>query len=243
MPFGRTCQSIFEARAILKFCAMQLKTIGRKTIVIAIDGPAGAGKSTIARSVAEKLGFTYIDTGAMYRAVALWALRLAIDLNDMHKLEQLARAARIEFPAGRVSLNGEDVTSPIRESEVSAAASQVSMVPGVRRAMREEQQRIGAEESVVMEGRDIGTVVFPDAQVKIFLDADPETRAGRRALETGADAGLVAREIAERDRRDRSRAEAPLTQAPDAEYIDSSRLTPDQVEEAILKVIRRRTSN
>jgi len=222
---------------------MQAKSIGRKTIVIAIDGPAGAGKSTIAGSLAARLGFTYIDTGAMYRAVALWALRLGIESSDMHKLEQLARDSRIEFPAGRVLLNGEDVTAAIREPEVSDAASRVSMIPGVRRAMREEQQRIGAEESVVMEGRDIGTVVFPDAQVKIFLDADPQTRAGRRARETGADAGLVAREIAERDQRDRSRAEAPLTQAPDAEYIDSSRLTPDQVEEAILKIIRRRTSN
>jgi CMP/dCMP kinase len=217
--------------------------LAHKTIVVAIDGPAGAGKSTIARSLAGKLGFTYIDTGAMYRAVALWALRAGIDLADMHKLEQLARASHIEFSGDRVVLNGEDVSGAIREPEVSDAASKVSIVPGVRRAMREEQQRIGAEHSVVMEGRDIGTVVFPDAQVKIFLDADPQTRAGRRAREIGADEDRVAREMEERDQRDRSRTEAPLQQAPDAEYIDSTRLDPEQVEEAILRIVRRRTSN
>jgi CMP/dCMP kinase len=179
----------------------------------------------------------------MYRAVALWALRASIDLDDMHRLEQLARAAEIEFDGDRVILNGEDVTAAIRDPGVSDVASKVSIVPGVRRAMREQQQRMGVSQSVVMEGRDIGTVVFPDAQVKIFLDADPETRAERRARETGDEVGRVAREIAERDRRDRSRTEAPLTQAPDAEYIDSSKLPPEQVEEAILKVIRRRTSN
>jgi CMP/dCMP kinase len=211
--------------------------------VIAIDGPAGAGKSTIARSLAGRLGFTYIDTGAMYRAVALWALRAGIDLDDMHRLEQLAKAADIEFDGDRVILNGEDVTASIREPDVSDAASKVSIVPGVRRALREQQQSMGAARSVVMEGRDIGTVVFPDAQVKIFLDADPETRAERRARELGAEVGRVAEEIAERDQRDRSRTEAPLTQAPDAEYIDSSKLPAEQVEEAILRIIRRRTSN
>jgi cytidylate kinase len=220
-----------------------IATTGRKTIIIAIDGPAGAGKSTIARSLAGRLGFTYIDTGAMYRAVALWALQASIDLDDMHRLEQLAKAADIAFDGDRVILNGEDVTAAIREPGVSDAASKVSIAPGVRRAMREQQQKIGVSQSVVMEGRDIGTVVFPDAQVKIFLDADPETRAERRARETGDEVGRVAQEIAERDQRDRSRTEAPLTQAPDAEYIDSSKLPPEQVEEAILRIIRRRTSN
>jgi cytidylate kinase len=181
----------------------------------------------------------------MYRAVALWALRAGIDLDDLHRLEQLAREARIEFASDGegVLLNGEDVTGAIREASVSVAASKVSVAPGVRRAMRDEQRRIGSVESVVMEGRDIGTVVFPEAQVKIYLDAAPGIRAGRRAKETGASAGDVAREMDERDRRDRTRTESPLTQAPDAEYLDSSRLSPAEVEEAILKLVRQRTSN
>ena len=136
----------------------------------------------------------------MYRAVALWALRAGIPLDDMHKLEQLAREARIEFSGDSIHLNGEDVTAAIREPAVSDAASKVSIVPGVRRALRAEQRRIAEANSVVMEGRDIGTVVFPEAQVKIYLDADPQVRAGRRARETGARLDRVAREIAERDR-------------------------------------------
>ncbi|MDP8991286.1 MAG: (d)CMP kinase [Acidobacteriota bacterium] len=214
-------------------------------MIVAIDGPAGAGKSTIARAIAQRLGFTYIDSGAMYRAVALWAMRVGVDLDDLHRLEQLAKEARIEFSAGdtMVRLNGEDVTAAIREPRVSEAASKVSLAPGVRRAMREEQRRIGATHSVVMEGRDIGTVVFPDAQVKIYLDAAPEIRAVRRASETGAAVAEIAQEIAERDHRDRTRAEAPLTQAPDAEYLDTTRLSPGEVEEAILKLVRERTSN
>jgi cytidylate kinase len=216
----------------------------RKPVIVAIDGPAGAGKSTIARSLAHRLGFTYIDSGAMFRAVALWAMRAGVDLDDLHKLEQLAREARIEFEGdSKVLLNGEDVTAAIRDPEVSKAASKVSIAPGVRRALRDEQRRIGSMHSVVMEGRDIGTVVFPDADVKIYLDADPGIRAGRRAQETGAAVDEIAREMRERDQRDRTRSEAPLTQAPDAEYIDSSRLSAQEVEEAILKVVRARTSN
>ncbi len=214
-----------------------------KRIIVAIDGPAGAGKSTVARAVARRLGYTYIDTGAMYRAVALWALRAGIPLDDAHKLEQLALESRIEFQEDRILLNGEDVTAQIREPEVSGAASRTAACPGVRRAMTEEQRRIASSVSVVMEGRDIGTVVFPEAQVKIYLDADPLERARRRAEETGGDAAKIAREMADRDERDRTRAEAPLTQAPDAEYIDSSRLSPEEVEEAILKLVRARTSN
>jgi cytidylate kinase len=216
----------------------------RKPLIVAIDGPAGAGKSTVARSVARKLGFTYIDTGAMFRAVALWAMRAKVDLDDLNKLEQLAREARIEFEGdSKVLLNGEDVTAAIRDPDVSKAASKVSIAPGVRRALRDEQRRIGSLYPVVMEGRDIGTVVFPDADVKIYLDADPHVRAGRRAQETGAGVSEIAREMTERDQRDRTRSEAPLMQAPDAEYIDSTALSPDEVEEAILKLVRARTSN
>src|SRR5258708_30674862 len=161
----RQSSALHELRGILRGIAAETQ----KRLIVAIDGPAGAGKSTIARAIAQRLGFTYIDTGAMYRAVALWALRVGVDLDDLHRLEQLAKEARIEFAAGEttVFLNGEDVTAAIREPRVSDAASKVSSAPGVRRAMREEQRRIGASQSVVMEGRDIGTVVFPDAQVKI----------------------------------------------------------------------------
>ena len=212
-------------------------------MIIAIDGPGGSGKSTVARSVARRLGFTYIDSGAMYRAIALWALRLGMDLDDLHRLEQLAKEARIELPDDRVVLNGEDVTAEIRAPRVSDAASRVAAQPGVRRAMREEQRRIGSEGPSVMEGRDIGTVVFPDAKVKIFLDAQPDARAQRRASELGAAVEDVARDLDARDQRDRSRAEAPLTQAPDAEYLDTTHLTLTQVEEAVLKLVRDRTSN
>jgi len=214
-----------------------------ENVIVAIDGPAGAGKSTVARSVAQRLGYLYIDTGAMYRAVALWAIRAGVSLDDLHRLEQLARQARIELSGNRVLLNGEDVTAAIRDPEVAEAASKAAASGGVRRALREEQRRIGATHCAVMEGRDIGTVVFPDAKIKIFLDAAPEERARRRAVETGTSPQQVAREIAERDLRDRTRAEAPLTQAPDAEYLDTSNLSTEEVEEAILKVVRRRTSN
>lgn len=221
-----------------------------RRVVIAIDGPSGAGKSTIARAVATRLGYIYIDTGAMYRAVGLWALRANIPLDDMHKLEQLAAAARIEFRAGTstVLLNGEDITAAIRETAASDAASKASAIPGVRRAMVDEQRRMAEDWSVVMEGRDIGTVVFPNADVKIFLDADPAIRAQRRTTELrlrGTDVATetVAREMAERDQRDRTRAEAPLMQAPDAIYLDSSGLTIDEVQESVLKLVRAKVSN
>jgi cytidylate kinase len=216
-----------------------------KRITIAIDGPAGAGKSTLARRIAAKLGFLYVDSGAMYRAVALWAMRANVALSDMHRLEQLASAAHIEFAADGVSilLNDEDVTSAIRTPEVSQAASEVSLVPAVRRALVEKQRAIGEKASIVMEGRDIGTVVFPDATVKIFLDAVPQERATRRASEVALPAEIVERQIRERDQRDRGRAESPLVQAPDAVYVDTTGLSIEEVEAAILKIIRDRTSN
>lgn len=220
-----------------------------KRVIVAIDGPAGAGKSTIARRVAEKLGYVYINSGAMYRAIALWALRLQTDLSDMHRLEQLALAARIELlPDGTVLLNGEDVTDAIRDPAVSDAASKVSAVPAVRRALLVLQRAIATQYNVVMEGRDIGSVVFPSAQVKIFLDADPDERARRRAAElnqkgTRADLSTVSRDMAERDSRDRTRTEAPLVQAPDAQLLNTTGLTLDEVEESVLRIVRGRISN
>jgi cytidylate kinase len=221
---------------------------GQRRVVVAIDGPAGAGKSTVARRLAERLGFIYIDTGAMYRAVALWALRQGIDTRDMYRMEQLALAADIKLAHGKILLNGEDVSEAIRSPEVGNGASRVAVLPGVRRALVAKQRAVGERSSVVMEGRDIGTVVFPDAAVKIFLDARPEERVRRRLLEEKAkgaaiDESALAKQMDERDRRDSTRADAPLTQAPDAIYLDSSALNIDEVEEAILKIIRARVTN
>jgi len=216
-------------------------------IVIAIDGPAGAGKSTVARQLAAQLSFTYIDTGAMYRALALWAIRTNLDITDMHRMEQLADAAQIELEpvANRVRLNGEDVTEEIRTPAVSEAASQIAPIPAVRRSMVAKQRAIAEQANVVMEGRDIGTVVFPEAQVKIFLDADAGERTRRRVDQFGqfAEAEAVASEMAQRDARDRTRAEAPLAQAPDAVYVDSTDLSIAEVVEALLKVVRTKTAN
>ena len=215
---------------------------------MAIDGPAGAGKSTIAKRVAARLGFTYIDSGAMYRAVALWALRQNVDPGDMHRMEQLALAAEIELSPGRIRLNGEDVTDAIRTPEVSGGASKVAVIPGVRRAMVAKQRAMGERSSVVMEGRDIGTVVFPDADVKVFLDADPRERVRRRLEDVRAGGeeipeSALAAQMKERDQRDSTRADGPLAQAPDAAYLDSTSLTVEEVEEAILKIVRSRVTN
>lgn len=217
-------------------------------MIVAIDGPAGAGKSTLARRLAARLGYLYIDTGAMYRAVALWALREGIPLDDAARLEQLAGHALIELEDTLIRLNGEDVTAAIRAAGIGDAASRVSALPAVRRAMVRQQQRLGETASVVMEGRDIGTVVFPAAGVKIYLDADTRVRAERRLKDLaarGEHASLdeVEREIRRRDERDRTRADSPLMQAPDAVYFDSTGLGPDEVEEELLRIVREKTSN
>ncbi len=210
--------------------------------VVAIDGPAGAGKSTIARTLAEKLGLTYIDTGAMYRAVALRALRDGVTLDDSAALERIAVDAGIEFGAGRRTLfDGEDVSEAIRTPEVASGASKVAAVGPVRVALVAKQRAMADTVGVVMEGRDIGTVVFPDATVKIFLDADPFERAKRRAAETpGVSVEELARQIAERDARDSGRAESPLVQAPDAVRVDTTGLSIDEVVAKILEIAVRK---
>lgn len=220
-----------------------------KHIIVAIDGPAGAGKSTLARRLAARLGFVYIDTGAMYRAVALWADRAGIGWSDPSRLEHLAREASLALTRdGRVLLNGEDVSQPIREPGISQGASIVSAIPGVRRELVAKQQQMGREVSAVMEGRDIGTVVFPDAEVKVFLDASPQVRAERRVKDLAArgiqaDFDSVYKEMVERDARDSTRPDSPLRQAPDAVYLDSSGLSESEVEEALLRIVREKTSN
>jgi CMP/dCMP kinase len=196
-------------------------------MVIAIDGPAGAGKSSVARAAAERLGFTYLDSGAMYRAVACRAQ------SDGADAAEVARTVRLEL-GDRVRLDGEDVTERIREPWVSEAASRVSSDPAVREALVAQQRRILAEGDWVAEGRDIGTVVAPEAQVKVFLTAAPEERARRRAAELGTDPAVVLREQAMRDERDRSREHSPLAPAPDAVPVDTTGLSLDEVVEQIV---------
>ncbi|MGH9734231.1 MAG: (d)CMP kinase [Candidatus Acidiferrales bacterium] len=209
-------------------------------LIIAIDGPVGSGKSTLARRVAEMLAYIYIDTGAMYRAVALKALRsgIVIDAEHADALEGLARDTRIDLRAQdggqRVFLDGEDVTTAIRTPDAAQAASKIAVIAGVRHVLVAEQRRAGQQGGVVMEGRDIGSVVFPDAQLKIFLTASPEVRAERRWREhqqkgDKIDLTRTLEEIHERDRRDQGRAASPLVRAPDAVVVDSTAMEPEEV--------------
>jgi CMP/dCMP kinase len=213
-------------------------------VLIAIDGPAGAGKSTVARAVAEALGFTYLDSGAMYRCVALLWLE-----SPAREPAALARAARIELggpgePSGaeRVLLGGRDVTAQIRTPEVSEAASVLAADPAVREALVANQRRLTADGDWVAEGRDIGTVVAPDAELKIFLTASPAERARRRAEELGAEQATVLAEQALRDERDSRREHSPLRAAAGAVTLDSSSLSVEQVVERIVELARSRES-
>jgi len=211
--------------------------------VIAIDGPSGAGKGTVARTLAARLGFRYIDTGAMYRAVAWKARHEGLNLEDAESVAAVARDAALDLDDG-VIIDGRDVTHAIRTPDIDAAAAIVARHPGVRAALvaRQRQYRTGA--GLVMEGRDIGTVVFPSADVKLYLDASPEERARRRAVDpahaTGSDArdvDGVAQALEARDRSDRTRAVSPLTLAPDAVYIDTTGLSIDEVVARALAVV------
>lgn len=222
-----------------------------RKLIIAIDGPVGSGKSTLARRVAAMLGYVYIDTGAMYRAMALKAQRRSISFDALDALTALASETRIDLrasePTQQVFLDGEDVTAVIRTPEVAQAASKVALVPGVRKVLVTEQRRAGDRGGVVMEGRDIGSVVFPDAHLKIFLTASPETRAERRWREhqQKGDAIDLARtlvEIHERDRRDREREISPLVQAPDAVVVDSTAMEAEEVARLVLMLATNRVS-
>ena len=207
-----------------------------RKLIIAIDGPAGVGKSTIASRLARKLGYANMESGAMYRALALKAIEWDASFDDEAALAKLAHDSRIQIePASngtRVLLDGRDVTQRVRDSDVTAGASRVSVHPEVREWMVARQQELGTGGGVVMEGRDIGTKVFPDADVKIFLDADPIVREQRRLQQQnlrGTAAQATAAELRERDRRDRTRAASPLAPAPDAVMIDSTNLSEDEV--------------
>ena len=217
-------------------------------MVIAIDGPSGVGKSTVARAVAARLGLSYVESGAMYRAVALLALDSGTPLNDAAALGAIADRAQFRFETGtsenRLWLNERDVTEAIRAPEVTDAASVVSTHAVVRRHLVDRQRDLGAAAGIVMEGRDIGTVVFPGADLKVFLDAAPEVRARRRLQDKqgggGVSAEAVLRGITERDRRDQTREVSPLAPAADAVHIDTSHLTLQQVTDRIVELARAR---
>ncbi len=219
-----------------------------RKLVIAIDGPAGSGKSTISARLAKKLGYMNLESGAMYRALALKAMEQQVALDDAEALRQLANVSVIELePHGegnRVLLDGRDVSQRIREADVTLAASQVSVHPPVRRVMVARQRELGANGGVVMEGRDIGTAVFPNAEVKIFLDADPTVRAERRVLQNGSksaeEAQRVQAEISARDTRDRTRATSPLVPASDAVVVDTTNKNIDQVVEELEGIVRQK---
>ncbi len=215
-------------------------------LIVAIDGPAGVGKSTTSRLVARALDVPHIDTGAMYRAIALAAKRQGVGMRDEHSLESLASGVRLDFIAGdpvRVILDGEDVTPFIRTAEMSMAASDVSAVPAVRRVLVRLQQELGRRSGGVLEGRDIGTKVFPDTPHKFFLTARPEIRARRRQLDllargTEADYDTVLAETLQRDEQDSTRADSPLTWDETYKIVDTSDLTIDEVVNRIVSQVR-----
>src|SRR5271157_4605621 len=218
-----------------------------RKLVIAIDGPAGSGKSTIAARLARKLGFINLESGAMYRALALKAMEQQVPLDDGNALRQLAENTVVGLePRGegnRVLLDGRDVSQRIREADVTAAASRVSAHPPVRQLLVARQRELGSDGGVVMEGRDIGTAVFPSADVKVFLDADASIRAERRLRQNGSSSNegraQVLAELAVRDERDRTRSASPLVAAPDAVHVDTTHKSIDEVVAEVEQIVKR----
>lgn len=214
-----------------------------KRLVIAIDGPSGAGKGTISRTIAEALGYRHVDTGAMYRAVGWKAAHEGIPLDDEVQVSALARRAEIVVEGGVAAIDGHDVTRAIRTPEIDKAATAVARLPKVREALVARQRALGADGGVVMEGRDIGTVVFPAADVKIYLDASAEERARRRATDTshsGSQAGqaAVAAAIQARDTADTTRSVSPLSVAPDAVHIDTTGMPIERVVSRVMELVK-----
>jgi len=217
-----------------------------KRLIVAIDGPSGAGKGTVARAVASRLGYRHVDTGAMYRAVAWKALHEGVDIADEAAVAAVGDRAAFDLEHGRVAIDGHDIAAAIRTPEIDKAAAAVARHPGVRRVLVARQRALGGAGGVVMEGRDIGTVVFPDADVKIYLDASPEERARRRASDPAhtsskaAQLADVATALAERDKSDSTRAVSPLAIAPDAVVIDTTGVAVPDVIERVLDLIQHR---
>ena len=216
-----------------------------KPLIIALDGPSGAGKGTVARAVARQLGYKHVDSGAMYRAVGWKALEDGVALDDEEAVAALARRSRIDVTTSDVSIDGADVTRAIRTPEIDRAATAVARLPAVRTVLVEGQRQLGAGGGIVMEGRDIGTVVFPDADVKIYLDASADERARRRAADPAHSGGSiaiadVASALSARDEIDRTRTASPLMVAADAIRIDTTAKSVADVVEEVMVVIRRK---